>query len=322
MSTSSGGSQNSASCTDVAPDDRQSCTTWAEWGECETESGWLDEFCDLSCGRCTPGGSGDGDGDTSASSGGGDGDGDGDGPGTGEGNPWGGVSGGESGWASRYWDCCKQSCAWAGNAGGNPVSTCDASGNNKVGEDAQSTCSGGSSTTCNSFAPWAYSSDVAFGFAATHAGDGAQCGRCYKLQFTGSSHNAGSDPGSAALNGKVMIVMATNIGGDVSADGQLDLLIPGGGTGAFYGCGQAWGVEKGDSLLGGEYGGLRNGCSGDLAGIKTCVANKCESLFGSRGLDDMYEGCMWYVEWFQAADNPNFNSEVVDCPEQLNNAAR
>lgn len=326
-STSSGGSQNSTPCTDEAPDDRQSCSTWAEWGECETESGWLEGFCDLSCGRCTPGSSGDGDsggdGDTGTSTDATTGEVTGDGDaGTGEGNPWGGVSGGEQGWASRYWDCCKQSCAWSGNAGGNPVHTCDASGDNVVSEDSQSTCSGGSSTTCNSFAPWTYSPEVAFGFAATHAGAGAQCGRCYKLQFTGSSHNGGADPGSAALNGKVMIVMATNIGGDVNADGQLDLLIPGGGTGAFYGCEAAWGVKKGDSALGAEYGGLRSGCSGDLSAIKSCVTNKCQSLFGSHGLDEMYEGCMWYADWFEAADNPSFKSEVIDCPAELNSVAR
>src|SRR5690606_27188384 len=141
---------------------------------------------------------------------------------------------------------------------------------------AESSCDNGTATTCNSYAPWAYSSEVSFGFAATHAGAGETCGTCYKIQFTGSSHNGGNDPGSAALSGKVMIVMATNIGGDVSGDGQLDLLIPGGGTGAAYGCDVAWGVtDKEHPDMGELYGGLRSDCnSGDLNSIKTCVANK------------------------------------------------
>ena len=36
----------------------------------------------------------------------------------------GGLSG--SGFASRYWDCCKPSCSWSGNAGhGNEARQCD-----------------------------------------------------------------------------------------------------------------------------------------------------------------------------------------------------
>jgi hypothetical protein len=148
------------------------------------------------------------------------------------------------------------------------------------------------------------------------------CGTCYKVQFTGSSYNGGDDPGSAALNGKVMIVMATNIGGDVSGDGQLDLLIPGGGTGALYGCDDTWGIAKGHQDLGADYGGLRSGCSGGLDGIKSCVAGKCQALFGSRGLDDMYDACMWYVNWFQAANNPNFRVETISCPSELSSVAK
>lgn len=295
-------------CTDIQLPDHQNepCSQWAEWGQCNEP--YVLDYCDLSCGRCTPG-TGSGSGGASSGSGGGGG--------LGDDNPWGNVTGGQNGWASRYWDCCKQSCGWAANAGGNPVDSCNTSGESVVDPDTQSTCSSGSSTTCNSFAPWANSTKVAFGFAATHAGSQAGCGTCFQLQFTGSSHNGGNDPGSQALKDKVMIVMATNIGGDVSGDGQLDVLIPGGGTGAFYGCGQAWGVQQGSSELGAQYGGLRSGCSGDLNAIKSCVANKCQSLFGSRGLDDMYEGCMWYVDWFEAADNPNFTQKQIDCPNEL-----
>lgn len=325
-----GGSDPGVPCTNTLPTGTDwaeaTCDMWRDAGHCNDE--WFVEqgACDESCDRCSSGGgSGGSNNGVGGSSSGGSNNGsggsnnNGTGGSQGNGNPWGPVNGGQNGWASRYWDCCKQSCGWSNNAGGNPVDSCDSSGNNVTNPDSQSACSGGSATTCNSFAPWSYSSDVSFGFAATHAGSNVRCGTCYKLQFTGSSHNGGSDPGSAALNGKVMIVMATNIGGDVSGGGQLDLLIPGGGLGMFNGCGQAWNVPANE--LGATYGGLRAGCSGNLEAIKSCVANKCESVFGRRGLDDMYEGCMWYVNWFQAADNPNFRQETIDCPQQLRSAA-
>ncbi len=321
--TGAGGT--TSNCTNVAPPydpnwPDANCEKWAnETTACGED--WFAEYCDEDCGRCTggsTGGTSSGGGSSGGSSSGGS---SGSGGSLGNDNPWGNVSGGQQGWASRYWDCCKQSCGWSANAGGNPVVSCNSSGANETNKDDQSACSNGSSTTCNSFAPWAYSNAVSFGFAATHAGSGVACGTCYQLQFTGSSHNGGNDPGSQALKDKVMIVMAANIGGDVSSGGQLDILIPGGGTGAFYGCGTAWGVQKGSSELGAEYGGLRAGCSGSLDGIKSCVANKCQTLFGSRGLTDMYDGCMWYVNWMQAADNPNFNYKQVTCPSELTSVA-
>jgi hypothetical protein len=51
------------------------------------------------------------------------------------------------------------------------------------------------------------------------------------------------------------------------------------------------------------------------------VAAKCESVFGSRGLTELYNGCMWFVDWFQAADNPDFRYTQVDCPQELVQAA-
>ena len=36
------------------------------------------------------------------------------------------TSGGENGWASRYWDCCKPACGWKGNVrSGNPMTSCN-----------------------------------------------------------------------------------------------------------------------------------------------------------------------------------------------------
>ncbi len=118
-----------------------------------------------------------------------------------------------------------------------------------------------------------------------------------------------------------MIVMVTNTGGDVDG-GQMDFLIPGGGTGNYYGCDTAWGVQQGSQELGAQLGGLRTDCGGgDLNSIKSCVADKCDQLFGSRGLTDMYEGCMWYVNWFEAADNPDFRYEQIDCPSEITSVA-
>ena len=108
-------------------------------------------------------------------------------------------------------------------------------------------------------APFAVRDTLAYGFAATSSGD--VCGRCYQLQFTGSSHNSPGDPGSAALAGKTMIVQATNIGYDVGG-GQFDILVPGGGVGAFNACSAQWGVSN--SELGAQYGGLLAACKQEL----------------------------------------------------------
>jgi len=324
--TGSGGAPQEP-CTDVPPPDDihdwdgATCEMWttqAESNPCSDE--WFAGYCDESCGRCTATGSG-GSGNGSGGAGSGGGQNGTGGTDLGDDNPWGDVTGGQQGWASRYWDCCKQSCGWSANAGGNPVNSCGGNGDNVVGENEASACDNGSATTCNSFAPWVYSNKVSFGFAATHPGQGT-CGTCYHVQFTGTGHS-GNDPGSQALAGKVMIVMAANIGGDVSGN-QLDLLIPGGGIGIAnggqlgYGCDSAWGVSSPtDPALGAQYGGLRSGCSGDLNAVKNCLADKCETLFGSRGHTEMYDGCMWHATWFEAADNPNFTYKEVACPQEL-----
>ncbi|HEY6724322.1 MAG TPA: hypothetical protein VI197_09825 [Polyangiaceae bacterium] len=309
-----------APCTDTPPDDRQTCATWAEWGECGAE--WLADFCHLSCDRCpsdtsgavsTSGGgasnaaTNDGTVNTTGSST--------TGP-LGNDNPWGNVEGGQNGWASRYWDCCKPSCGWSGNSS-NPVNSCDISDNDiGVNDMRRNGCeAGGDTYTCHTMAPWAYSTEVSFGFAAIN---GVSCGTCFHIQFTGTAGNGGNGPGAAALANKHMIVMATNIGG--IQQGQFDLLIPGGGVGDFDGCTTQWNV--GAEELGARFGGFLAACPGnDLNSRKSCVAQKCESVFGSRGLTELYNGCMWFVDWFQAADNPDFRYTQVDCPQELIQAA-
>ena len=56
----------------------------------------------------------------------------------------GGMSG--SGFASRYWDCCKPSCSWTENAGsGNEAKQCDANMNVITDHSSRNICEGESS---------------------------------------------------------------------------------------------------------------------------------------------------------------------------------
>lgn len=236
----------------------------------------------------------------------------------GDDNPYPPIMGGQQGWGSRYWDCCKPSCGWKGNAS-NPVVSCDKSDNGLGVSDERNSCEANGMSgafTCHNMAPWAYSTKVSYGFAAVN---GVNCGTCFQIEFTGGSHNGGADPGCAAIQGKTMIVQATNIGG--IEQGQFDLLIPGGGVGLLNGCAGQWGVDNAE--LGAQYGGFLPACkqahAGDQAGVKQCMRDKCQSIFGSRSLTELYDGCMWFADWFEAADNPQFNYKQIDCPEAISN---
>ena len=55
---------------------------------------------------------------------------------------------GALGYATRYWDCCKPSCAWVGNAGGHLARTCDINMSIINDTDAGSKCDGGPATAC------------------------------------------------------------------------------------------------------------------------------------------------------------------------------
>jgi hypothetical protein len=163
---------------------------------------------------------------------------------------------------------------------------------------------------CYSFAPWAVSSTLSYGWAALGSDPSSVCGRCFQLDFTGANHDGLNEPGSATLKGKSMIVQAINVGGDVSS-GQFDLLIPGGGVGAYDGCTTQWGTSAE------RYGGFRAECeSSSLDEIKSCVMRKCESTFSDK--PDLLAGCEWYVNWFGAANNPMLTYKEVACPSDLN----
>lgn len=119
-----------------------------------------------------------------------------------------GASG--SGRTTRYWDCCKPSCAWPrkGNAP-QPVRTCDKNDNplNDGGNTRSGCDSGGSAYMCSAQSPWAVNETVAYGWAAVNiagSNEAAWCCACYELTFT-----------SGPVAGKKMIVQATNTGGDL-----------------------------------------------------------------------------------------------------------
>lgn len=287
-------------CSDEPPPDQApTCAEWKEWGTCGQE--WFEGYCQASCGTCdgeeevceqvpVSGGTGGSSNTVKPTN-----------PGQ-TADPLPGNA--QDGWASRYWDCCKPHCAWPGK-GPDAMNMCTLSNAPLHNANAGSGCEGGEAFTCWNMAPWAVSETLAYGYAATPAG-GNDCGKCYQLEFTGTGHHNASDPGSVSLAGKTMIVQSTNIGGDVGS-GQFDILLPGGGVGAFNGCSLQWGTDD----LGATYGGFLTECNRDV----NCLRNFCENVFS--GKPDLLNGCLFHVEWMKGADNPNLRYAEVECPAEL-----
>lgn len=298
-STSSGASAGTGStvpCTNLPPNNGDSCAHAVEYGWCEQP--WLGDSCREACGKCSPAPAGTGSGGSISNGGGGQ-------------PPL--IENGTPGWASRYWDCCKPACGWKENVpgGSTPVSSCS-NEDQSLGADygAKNACEGGGSAyMCHDFGPWAVSDTLAYGFAAVKMGSDF-CGKCYQLQFTGTSHSANADPGSQSLQGKTMIVQAINTGGVDST--QFDLLIPGGGVGDFDACSSQWGTTD----LGERYGGFYLACQKangfDHAAAKSCAAQKCQSVFADN--PGLLAGCNFFVNWFGAPDNPNLLYQEIACP--------
>lgn len=225
----------------------------------------------------------------------------------------GGKSG--SGFASRYWDCCKPSCSWNENSGGHPAKQCNASGNVINDAGAQSMCNGGPAGTCTSQIPIIVNDNLAYAFAAVPAADGGSCGKCFALKFDGKGKYE-TKQNQKALAGKTLVVMATNIGSDVQ-QGQFDVMIPGGGVGMFNGCSSmGWGSQ------GEQYGGLLSACEKEvgtagnmLTKRKNCLEEKCNSVFSKD--PKAKEGCMFLATWMEAAGNPTHTYKEVECPAEL-----
>ena len=222
--------------------------------------------------------------------------------------------GGGSGWATRYWDCCMPSCSWNENAGGNTAKVCDAKGKNTIGNGSGSVCSGGAGATCLSQIPFTVDgcTEMGFAFAAVPASNGGQCGKCFQLTFTGKG-KYGTDGNHNAIKGKKLIIMVTNVGHDVE-QGQFDIMIPGGGVGAFNGCSQmGWGSQ------GEQYGGLLSDCEKEsnyvAAKALSCLKNKCASVFSNDATAK--QGCLFLAEFMHAAGNPLHDYVEVECPDVL-----
>ncbi|XP_066247269.1 endoglucanase-like [Euwallacea similis] len=195
-----------------------------------------------------------------------------------------------SGTTTRYWDCCKPSCAWKENVGNlDPVHSCAKDGVTIVAASVSSGCdSDGTAYVCNNLQPWAVNDSFAYGFVAasfTGGADNSQCGICLKLTFTNN------------LAGKTFVVQNVNTGGDLGSN-QFDIQIPGGGVGIFtLGCQTQWNAPP--AGWGQQYGGV----SSD---------SECDSL-----PSELQAGCHWRFGWYENADNPQVNFEQIVCPTEL-----
>lgn len=212
---------------------------------------------------------------------------------------------GSAGYATRYWDCCKPSCGSS--------HTCAADGATR-NDGAKDSCQGGSAYECYDMSPVVVSDSLAYAFAAY---DGASCGTCFQLTFTGKSNDGTQDMGSEQICGKSIIVQVVNTGGLQS--GQFDLLIPGGGVGANDACASEWKVSA--SQLGVQYGGLMLQCEQqdnyNYSQYPACTLSACQSIFPNSAT--MQAGCGFIINWMMGANNPSVKYTQVSCPSQLTN---
>ena len=231
----------------------------------------------------------------------------------------GGMSG--SGYASRYWDCCKPSCSWSSIAvWGNEARQCNASMNRLYDYNIQSMCNGGTATTCLSQILFTIDGcdDLGFAFASIPARGANVCGKCFLLEFTGYGKYE-TKFNHQKLVGKKLVVMASNIGYDV-INNQFDAMFPGGGVGYFNGCQSILGYN-----LGAQYGGLLSDCENSVGYSldnynmytqrKECLVNKCNSIFS--GKTTAKEGCLFLANYMEAAGNPMVTFKQVECPQVL-----
>ena len=186
--------------------------------------------------------------------------------------------------------------------------------------------------TCTDMAPIAVNDTLSYAYVAGTAD--SKCGKCYHLQYDGHFKDEfENNPPKAthkALKGKHLVVMASNIGNDVAGGnanlpaGQFDLMVPGGGVGAFdalstqvnKGAGFNWGAGFGGFLTECQKN-TNCGTEGSLECYQTCVKDMCDAAFGDAGLPNLLRGCHWFADWYMAADNPTYYIEEVECPQYL-----
>jgi hypothetical protein len=198
-----------------------------------------------------------------------------------------------NGKTTRYWDCCKTSCAWDGKADvTQPIATCAANGVDVLGTGVTSGCNGGSAFVCNNQQPFVIG-DTAYGWVAASISGKTErdtCCACLEFTFT-----------SGPVQGKKMIVQVSNTGSDLG-ENHFDIQIPGGGLGIFNGCTPQWGAPS--DGWGNRYGGVSS-------------VGECNQL-----PQQLQEGCRWRFGWFQNADNPNVSFREVACPAELTSRSR
>ena len=265
------------------------------------------------------------------------------------------LDNGQTGWNSRYWDACKPHCAWISNgqegktdttteesyqAGMTTARNCNIHdvevptytvgsgvGQYWFGYEGTNNACGNAKEkgvfTCTDMAPIAVNDTLSYAYVA---GPGSQttCGKCFHLQYNGSFKDASANNAAKethkALKGKHMVVMTSNIGHDVER-GQFDLMVPGGGVGAF----DALSVQVSGQNVewGAGFGGFLTACQGKhgydntLEVYQQCVRDMCDAAFGNAGFPNLLRGCHWFADWFMAADNPTYNWEEVECPQYL-----
>ena len=266
------------------------------------------------------------------------------------------LDNGKTGWNSRYWDACKPHCSWISNGQEGKTDTTTEESYQKgmttarncnihdvevptftrgsavdtywFGyEGTNNACQKGASGvfTCTDMAPIAVNDSLSYAYVA---GPGSQttCGKCFHLQYNGSFKSAGESNAPKAthqaLKGKHIVVMTSNIGHDVEA-GQFDLMVPGGGVGAFdalstqvNGQGINWGAGFGGFLTECQNG-MKCGYDSTLQCYQDCIKEMCDAAFGNAGFPNLLRGCHWFADWFMAADNPTYNWEEVECPQYL-----
>ena len=250
------------------------------------------------------------------------------------------------GWNTRYWDACKPHCSWIAESENDKTRASMTSkeaylstyGTTKSWfgyEGTRSACGDEKEKgvfTCTDMAPIAVNDTLAYAYVAGTAD--SRCGKCYHLQYDGHFKDEfEQNPPKAthkALKGKHLVVMASNIGNDVASGngnlpaGQFDLMVPGGGVGAFdalstqvnKGAGFNWGAGFGGFLTECQKN-TNCGTEGSLECYQTCVKDMCDAAFADGGLPNLLRGCHWFADWYMAADNPTYYIEEVECPQYL-----
>nr|AEE61695.1 unknown [Dendroctonus ponderosae] len=199
---------------------------------------------------------------------------------------------------SRYWDCCKPTCAWKGNTDTDigPIKACQIDGSTVDDGNTQSGCeTDGSSYTCSAQQSVIINSTMAYGFAAAGfiSPPENMCCTCFLVTFL--------EGGWGDCVGKQMVVQITNTGGTSNVNStinNIELAIPGGGVGYYtLGCKTQW--DAPDAGWGEQYG-----------GVETEAA--CDAL-----PEVLQPGCKFRWEFLTGCSNPPATFEQVICPQEI-----